>query len=105
VEIFKISEDSKSYTLGWNKPPGENAGYRFREEGLAKVPHTWDTERNQVRVEKGHTSYTIEALSVVDTGVWSPVATSSEFGVGLFGVMSFRATLKALISWANIFRD
>ena len=84
MDIFKVDEDATSYTLGWNKPTGEDAGYRFKEEGLQKVPHTWNVERKQVRVEKGHDSYTVEALAVVDSGNWRP---ASQFGSGTFGTM------------------
>lgn len=70
MRVWKISEDATTVTLGFDV--AGDAGYRFKLTDLVKVPHTWDPARNTLRVSKDHLPVTIEALGVVETGVYPP---------------------------------
>lgn len=74
MNIRKIAEDTLTVTLQWDDPPGSDAGTRYRLSDSLKVPHTWDAVRNTVHVSKAALPVKIEALGVVESGVWPPPA-------------------------------
>ena len=82
ITLRKVSETATTITLGWDRVPGA-VGYRFTVDG--KVSHTFDPTRTTVKVSKGADHTLVEALGVLDSGVWPqpeppPTGLSSPIG-------------------------
>lgn len=69
ITLRVVSETASTITFGWDPVPGA-VGYRFSSSDSAKRSHTWDPSQSSVKFSKGADWYRVEALDVVDEGVW-----------------------------------
>jgi hypothetical protein len=83
-QVFKISENASSITLGWARQPGD--GYRFWRNGVV-VSRTFDPSRTSVKFSKG-VSYKVEVqlVSFGNTGVYPPAPVSNVIKANLWVV-------------------
>lgn len=70
MELRKISETASKITIGWDPVPGATAGYRGHQEGVTKWTQTQSTQMVFAKDAKVE----VQALGVVDKGVYPPVA-------------------------------
>lgn len=76
MNLHVVSETDTTVTLGW-EPVADAVGYRFQSSAQApRWSHTWDPARRTVKFAKGQEPYRVEALGLLDAGVW-PGATLS----------------------------
>lgn len=67
--VRKTAEGTATVTLGWDPVAGA-AGFRFIVDG--KVSHTFNGGRTSLRIAKGSSRVSVEALTIGDSGVWTP---------------------------------
>lgn len=82
IALSKLSETATTITLGWSPVPGARS-YRLTSEKQSKATFA-GPNATQAKFSKGSAWYKVEALELMDEGIYPPPQASNLRGVGRY---------------------